>query len=195
MCLNSFSQDSGLTANEAIVQLKSSVLIVRLDMKRNAQDSYKSVLENPKSSPKQKELVNERLTRLTDERKRYKDNVMKSVENTYRFSSYAFIDNHDIDIFQRGDNSVLISKDAMLQQKISEDKYFYLIKGDSDTHWIITDSRFKTIKSPFPSGHDLGIRKLFDFLVKKEEFDISNENRVFSKMQSRLDKYLLQASQ
>ena len=188
-----WAQTGTLTAYEAIQSLDSSVLIVRLDMQKKAIDTYQEIFDNPNSSEKQKRMVSKHMTRINAERERYKESVMNAMNDNYFFSEFCFIDNHDVRSFKNGDLSVLNCANDFVVDIVEKDNYYFLVKGDADTEWIFCDKNFQRISHPFPSSHDIGIAKFFNFIVGKDPFNYENMSKVFMKMQKRLDKFLLKS--
>ena len=163
------------------------MLVVRLDMKKNREQTYLEMLEQAEPGSKNHTTITAKLDELIDERQRYKHSVIRAMKDHYSFSKYCFIENQNIEQFMNGDETVL--EWTLDPEPVNSQNCFYLLKGDRDSHWIISDFKFKALKHPFPSSHDLGVKKFFDFLAGKENFDYENLSKVFSKMQSRLEKF------
>jgi hypothetical protein len=183
------AQNASMTGKEAITELKGALLIVRLDMKVNVQEAYEQIMKNSDPGSKSYEQSKERLGRIKDERERYKQNVIRSFGANYHFSDYCFIDNNKIDAFLDGDYSVLECPEQIDLKEINSHAVFFLVKGDRDSHWIFCDSSFRRLPASFPVEHDIGIKKLFDFIGGRDNFSIKNFDIVFSKMSDRLNKY------
>lgn len=181
------AQDA-LTPFDQLEQLKEGVLIVRLDMKNNIKKAYQEMLDKMGRNDSQYSRTKEKLDSLNIQRLRYKQNVKEAMKSYYNFSDYCMIENQNMDFFLNGDESVLECNPAM---DLDNRDFFYLIKGDRDSHWIIVDTKFARLSSPFPSSHDLGIKKFFDFLLGKNNFSGDNMNKVIEKMNERLMKYYL----
>lgn len=172
--------------SDQIKSLKEGVLIVRLDMKNNVKNAYQEMLDNTDRNYSQDSRIKDKLDSLNIQRVRYKKNVQDAMKKHYKFSDYCLIENQNMDFFLNGDESVLECGDGII---LDDRDYFYLIKGDRDSHWIIVDTKFARPSSPFPSSHDLGIKKFFDFLLGKNNFSGDNMNKVIEKMNERLVKY------
>lgn len=164
-------------------------MIVRLDMKVNVQEAHEQIMKNSDPGSKSYEQSKERLGRIRREREIYKQNVIRSFTANYHFSDYCFIDNNKIDVFLDGDYSVLECPEQIKQKEINSHAVFFLVKGDRDSHWIFCDSSFRRLPAAFPVEHDIGIKKLFDFIGGRDNFSIKNFDIVFSKMSDRLNKY------
>ncbi len=186
-CLSVAQEQNSETEN--INALKDGILVVRLDMKQNVLEAYQSVMDAQDKDSKDYKRAKENYDRLSDERQRYKENVIKAMNLHYRFSAHCFIENQNMDSFISGDATVLEIPDAYQDIDIANTEVFFLIKGDEDSHWIICDRDFKRVPHPFPSSHNLGIKRLFDFFGKKDNFSMSNLTKVVTKMDFRLTEY------
>ena len=173
-----------------ISRLKESVLLVRLDMKTSKQEAYQEIIDNAKDDNK-KSIYEEKLAELIKERDTYSENVIKAFERHYIFSDVYFIEGQDFREVLEGKNNSAFRKDKS-QVTLPED-YLLLIKGDDDTHWILVEKDLSPLPNGIPSEFDLGIKKILDVLVGKDNFALENMEKVVKKIEKKLSKYYFKA--
>lgn len=172
-------------------KIKEGLLIVRLDMKTSVIDTYKEVVENPNLTVKERQRAEKKLLELSEGRKAYKANFEEAMKNHYSFSDYCFLESKNVKSFYGGDHSTLECPSEVDLDNLSEDYIFFLIKGKTDSHLIITDYALAPIAYPFPSSYNIGVKRLFDFFAKRDNFSIENLSKTIYKMQDRLNKIIL----
>lgn len=172
-------------------RLKEGLLIVRLDMKTNVIESYEDVLQNSNLSEKEYKRTEEKLKEVKAGRKKYKENFKEAMEGHYYFSDYCFLESNDVKEYLQGNHELLQCPKEIDFEALSENQIFFLIKGKVDSHMIIADNNFDQLPYPFPSSHNIGAKRLFDFLSKKDNFRLPNLIKTIQMMQIKLDKALL----
>ncbi len=183
------SQDVQNTGSSKIEMLKNGVLIVRLDMKQNSLDAYQDMLSQTNVEDKNYIVLKDRIEELKLERLTYKENVMEAMKHTYNFSHFCFIESQAVHKFLAGDYSVLICLEEEAIEMIENGNYFFLVKGDEDTHWIVVDKLFNKLDYPFPNSHNIGFMRLIDFIIGGNNYSLKNQSKVFSKMNIRFIKF------
>ena len=192
---NVFGQASNNGINPPInniSKLKEGTLVVRLDMKYSKVAAYQDMLLQESLSEKERIKTIEKLEKLKTERSIYKLNVMNAFEKAYTFSSVAFIENtYFNDYVDSGDLSKIETKYGSKNGIEKGRDVYYLIQGEHETHWIVCDAHLKKVKSPFPSEHDLGLKKFLDFIVGKENYSMENMIKVVAKMNDRFYRFYI----
>jgi|GEM_PF-770877 len=156
MSLPSTAVGQQLTSRESLKALQNGVLVVRLDMQKNKMEAYQNTIDSGNLSEKDKNSMKSKLSVLESDRLLYKRNVIKAFSENYLFSKIVFIENQNFKRFINGENiEIEGDNDAIALLKKTE-HLFYLIKGNSDSQWLIVNEDFKKPPSPFPSKFSQG---------------------------------------
>ena len=173
----------------AIKSLSNGVLVVRLDMQKNKIEAYKTSVASGKLKAKDAERMQSNLAEIENERKAYKENVMKAFTENYSFSKIAFIENDEFKAFRLG-NLVNIDADEETKKQLSSgENIFYLIKGRTDAQWIIVDQDFKRPSSPFPNAFGIGLNRILNLFTGKKDHFIENQEHLAKKINKKLTKF------
>lgn len=143
------SECQQLTAKESLTALQNGVLVVRLDMQKNKIDAYQQAIDSGKLSAKDFDSMNSKLAELQKDRIQYKNNVIKAFSENYLFSKVVFIENQDFKNFINGEDVKIEGREADRSLLKTSENIYYLIKGNSDSQWIIVNQDFK--RPAFPS--------------------------------------------
>ena len=181
------AQESAEVKSE-IQRLKEGLLIIRLDMQKNKIKAFEDVLAKSRLSEKEYMRTKDRLDDLISERKEYAENLKAAVLNKYHFSNYCFLESQLGSDFLNGDSSVLECPNQTNFKDLTEDDIFFLVKGDEDTHLILTDYDFRRLQT-VPSSHNVGMARLVDIFRNRPNYHIVNMNKVFSSLNTKMEKH------
>ena len=180
------AQESAEVKSE-IQRLKEGLLIIRLDMQKNKIEAYEDVLAKSRLTEKEYERIKGKLEDLKRERKDYARNVRTAAKGLYKFSSFCFLESQDGQIFLNGDSSVLECPNAISMEDLTTDDIFFLVKGDEDTHLILTDYNFRRLQT-VPSSYNIGFTRVMNLLSGRENYHIEKMSKMFQSLDTKLNK-------
>lgn len=169
-----------------IEQIKNGIIVVRLDMQINKIEAYQKIIDNPNISEKERNKTLKFMAEVTNEREAYKNNVIEAFSNTINFTNCVFIENQKFRTLLKGSSEYLEGEEYILNQINAGTKMFFLIQGDSESQWILTDKNLNRVNPPLKSKFDIGFRKFLDMFAGKKRYNINNMNKVASKINGSL---------
>lgn len=171
-----------------LYDIKTSPVVVRMNMKTRTLNAYKKILENPQLDESEKERTQLQYNELKEERKNYKFVVMEAFSKEFTFSNTYFIENQHFSKFRRGQPGLLKTSEGVVVDR-SPSHYYVLIQGENDLQWKLVDKNLEPLgDSLFEEG--IGFKRVVNLLLQEVDSNLNDMEKVSKKLNDKLTRVL-----